>query len=74
MATPSQGSAPRTGSENPASTLTAGTVPERVAHLNAWNEDWNYPLIEPTRDSFERFVAARLKEPGMLDDLVAARD
>jgi hypothetical protein len=29
-------------------------------------------LIEPTRDSFERFVAARLEEPGLLDELVAA--
>jgi len=37
-----------------------------------WNEEWDSPLIEPTRDSFERFVAGRLAEPGILDELVAA--
>jgi hypothetical protein len=45
---------------------------EQIDRWNVWNEEWNSPLIEPTRDSFERFVAARLAEPGLLDELVAA--
>ena len=36
------------------------------------NEEWDCPLIEATRDSFERFLRGRLAEPGMLAELVAA--
>jgi len=43
-----------------------------VARWPVWNDVWDCPLIEPTRDSFERFLRGRLAEPGMLADLVAA--
>jgi hypothetical protein len=36
-----------------------------------WNPAWDSPLIQPTRESFERFVAGRLAEPGVADELVA---
>ncbi len=49
-----------------------GGGPAPVQTWPIWNLEWNSPLIEPTRDSFERFVAARLEEPGLLDELVAA--
>jgi hypothetical protein len=29
------------------------------------------PLIDATRESFERFVVGRLSEPGTVDELVA---
>jgi hypothetical protein len=45
---------------------------EQIDRWNVWNEEWNCPLIEPTRESFERFLRGRLAEPGMLADLVAA--
>lgn len=35
-----------------------------------WNPIWDAPLIEPTRESFERFVAGRLAEPGVADELL----
>ena len=45
-----------------------------AAHVETWrvwNEEWDCPLIEPTRESFERFVRLRLDEPGILDGLLA---
>jgi hypothetical protein len=45
------------------------TVP--AGRWPVWNHAWDCPLIEATRDSFERFVAARLAEPGVADELVA---
>ncbi len=48
-----------------------GSGPAPVQSWRVWNEEWDCPLIEPTRDSFERFVAGRLEEPGLLDELLA---
>ena len=45
---------------------------DQIDRWNVWNTEWDCPLIEPTRQSFERFVAARLEEPGLLQELVAA--
>lgn len=44
--------------------------PARIASWPIWNEAWDSPLIEPTRESFERFVSARLAEVGVVDGLV----
>ena len=52
--------------------IDTGNGPEQIDRWNVWNEEWDCPLIEPTRDSFERFLRGRLAEPGMLADLVAA--
>ena len=52
--------------------IDTGHGPEPVDRWNVWNDVWDCPLIEPTRDSFERFLRGRLAEPGMLADLVAA--
>ena len=52
--------------------MDTGHGPERIDRWNVWNEEWDCPLIEPTRDYFERFVRGRLAEPGLLDELVAA--
>ena len=53
--------------------IETGHGPEPVDRWNVWNDVWDCPLIEPTRDSFERFLRGRLAEPGMLADLVAER-
>jgi hypothetical protein len=45
------------------------TVP--AGRWPVWNHAWDCPLIEATRESFARFVAARLTEPGVADELVA---
>jgi hypothetical protein len=42
----------------------------RVADWPIWNPAWDCPLIQPTRESFERFVAGRLAEPGVADELL----
>lgn len=42
----------------------------RVGSWPVWNDAWDTPLIEVTRESFERFVRMRLAEPGLLDELV----
>ena len=42
----------------------------RVAFWPIWNPAWDAPLIEPTIDSFETFVAGRLDEPGLVVALV----
>ena len=52
--------------------IDAGHGLEQVDRWDVWNTEWDCPLIEPTRQSFERFVAARLEEPGLLQELVAA--
>ena len=52
--------------------IDAGQGLEPIDRGNVWNDVWDCPLIEPTRDSFERFLRGRLAEPGMLADLVAA--
>lgn len=44
--------------------------PHRAAEWPIWNDAWDAPLIEPTRDSFERFVVGRLSEPGIVQDLI----
>jgi len=46
-----------------------GGGPAPVQTWPIWNEAWDCPLIEPTRDSFERFLRGRLAEPGMLAEL-----
>ena len=51
--------------------IDTGSGPAPVQSWRVWNEEWDCPLIEPTRDSFERFVANRLEEPGLLDELLA---
>lgn len=43
----------------------------RATSWPIWNPIWGSPLIEPTRESFERFVVGRLAEPGTVDELVA---
>lgn len=43
----------------------------RATSWGVWNPIWGSPLIEPTRESFERFVVGRLEEPGAVDELVA---
>lgn len=47
-----------------------GNVSARVAGWPIWNDAWDTPLIEPTRESFERFIAGRLGEPGAVDELL----
>jgi len=47
-------------------------LPRRAAEWSIWIEEWDSPLIEPTRESFERFVVARLSEPGAVEELLAA--
>jgi len=42
----------------------------RVSSWPIWNPVWDAPLIEPTRESFERFVVGRLTEPGVVEELV----
>jgi hypothetical protein len=42
----------------------------RLARWPIWNPIWNAPLIEPTRDSLERFVVSRLSEPGAINELL----
>lgn len=44
----------------------------RVGEWPIWNPIWDSPLIEPTRESFERFVVGRLSQPGVLAELVGA--
>jgi hypothetical protein len=44
----------------------------RLSRWPIWNEAWGCPLIETTRESFTRFVAGRLGEPGAVDELLAA--
>jgi hypothetical protein len=41
-----------------------------LARWPIWNEAWDCPLIEPTRESFTRFVEARLVEPGAVEELL----
>jgi hypothetical protein len=43
----------------------------RAAGWRIWNDEWDTPLIEPTRQSFEGFVAARVSEPGAVGELLA---
>jgi len=50
----------------------AGGAVTVVGRWAIWNPEWDCPLIEPTRESFERFVRGRLQEPGILDELLAA--
>jgi hypothetical protein len=50
----------------------AGGLPRRTTALPIWNPIWDSPLIEPTRESFERFVLAWLDEPGVIDRLIDA--
>lgn len=47
-------------------------LPRRAAEWAIWNPVWDSPLIEPTRESFQRFVVARLSEPGAVEELLAA--
>ena len=49
----------------------AGGAVHVVARWRVWNDVWDCPLIEPSRESFERYVRARLEEPGCLDELFA---
>lgn len=42
----------------------------RATSWPIWNDAWDSPLIETTRESFERFVVGRLEEPGVVDELV----
>lgn len=42
----------------------------RAASWPIWNPVWDTPLIETTRESFERFVVGRLGEPGVVEELV----
>jgi hypothetical protein len=44
----------------------------RATAWSVWNPVWGTTLIDFTRDSFERYVANRLSEPGVADELVAA--
>lgn len=44
----------------------------RATTWSIWNPAWGSPLIEFTRESFERYVANRLSEPGAADELIAA--
>ena len=50
----------------------AGGVVCCVQKWDVWNEVWDCPLIEPTRESFERFVRGRLQEPGVLAELIGS--
>jgi hypothetical protein len=52
--------------------IDGGHGPEQIDRWNVWNEEWDCPLIEPTRDSFERFLRGRLAEPGMLGTLIGS--
>ncbi len=52
--------------------IDAGNGAACVHRWNVWNDVWDCPLIEPTLESFERFMRGRLAEPGMLAELVAA--
>ncbi len=45
---------------------------DRLADWPVWNEAWDSPLIAPTRESFERFVTARVSEAGFLAECAAA--
>jgi hypothetical protein len=45
------------------------TVP--AGRWDIWNPIWDAPLIRTDREAFERFVAGRLAEPGVADDLLA---
>lgn len=47
-------------------------LPRRAVAWPIWNPIWDSPLIEPTRESFERFVLARLDEPGVVEELIDA--
>ena len=42
----------------------------RATSWPIWNEAWDTPLIDASRQSFERFVVGRLEEPGVVDELV----
>lgn len=42
----------------------------RATSWPIWNDAWDCPLISITRESFERFVVGRLKEPGVVKQLV----
>lgn len=46
--------------------------PRRTVAWPIWNPIWEAPLIEPTRDSFQRFVLARLDEAGVVEELIDA--
>ena len=46
--------------------------PRRAAEWPIWNPAWGSPLIQPTRESFERFVVGRLSEPGAVEGLIEA--
>lgn len=46
--------------------------PRRTVALPIWNPIWDSPLIEPTRESFERFVLAWLNERGVVEELIEA--
>ena len=50
----------------------AGGAVSVVGRWAIWNQDRECPLIEPTRESFERFVRRHLQEPGILDQRLAA--
>ena len=52
--------------------MDCGHGPEPVDRWAVWNGEWDCPLIEPTRDSFERFLRGRLAEPGMLEEIIGS--
>jgi hypothetical protein len=52
--------------------IDTGHSPEQIDRCSVWNEEGNCPLIEPTRESFERFVRGRLGEPGVLIELIGS--
>lgn len=58
------------GGENIAVFVHINGQPRRVIAWPIWNPVWDAPLIEPTRDSFERFVVGQLAQPGVLAELI----
>lgn len=48
----------------------AGGRAARAESWPIWNPVWDTPLIETTRESFERFIVGRLQEPGVVEELV----
>ena len=40
-----------------------------VTNWPIWNEEWDTPLIEASREAFARYVSLRLREPGLIDSL-----
>ena len=50
--------------------ITAAGRTARATSWSIWNDAWDTPLIETTRESFERFVVGRLEESGVVDELV----